>query len=72
MLAAFAGRFGAIELVPIHPRPSRPAIRLIVRARKGRRTALSMLHGLVLADEAGRPTQAAEAVLRHAEPLGAA
>jgi tRNA1(Val) A37 N6-methylase TrmN6 len=71
MLGALNGRFGAAELIPIHARAREPAIRLIVRAQKGKRTPLSILPGLVLADESGRASAEAEAVLRGAAALAA-
>jgi len=70
LLAALDGRFGALELLPVHPRADAPAVRLLARATKGRRTAPKILPGLVLAEADGRPTAAAEAVLREAEGLG--
>lgn len=70
ILAALSGRFGAAELLPVHPRPDAPAVRLLVRAVKGRRTPPRLLPGLVLADPHGTPTATAEAVLRNAAPLG--
>lgn len=70
ILDALAGRFGAAELLAVHPRPDAPAVRLLVRAVKGRRTPLRLLPGLVLADAHGHPTAAAEAVLRDAQGLG--
>jgi len=69
LLAALDGRFGALELLPVHPRADAPAVRLLARATKGRRTAPKILPGLVLADADGRPTAAAEAVLRDAQGL---
>jgi tRNA1(Val) A37 N6-methylase TrmN6 len=69
ILAAIAGRFGAAEIIPIFPRPDAAAIRVIVRAIKGRRTPPSLRPGLVLNDAAGRPTAAAEAILRDAAAL---
>ncbi len=69
ILAALAGRFGATELIPIFPRPDAAAIRIIVRAIKGRRTPPSLRPGLVLNDADGRPTAAAEAILRGAAAL---
>lgn len=69
ILAALDGRFGAAELLGVHPRPGAPAVRLLVRAVKGRRTALRLLPGLVLADAQGLPTAAADAVLREAGRL---
>ena len=69
LLAALAGRFGAAEILPVHPRPDRPAVRVLVRAVKGRRAAPALLPGLVLAERDGTPTAAAEAVLRDGDGL---
>ncbi|MFG1417818.1 methyltransferase [Xanthobacter sp. V0B-10] len=70
LLEALSGRFGAADLLPVHPRPDAPAVRLLARAVKGRRTPPRLLPGLVLADGAGTATAAAQAVLRDAAPLG--
>lgn len=48
LLAACNGRFGALTIVPIHPRAGAPAHRLIVTAIKGSRARPSILPGLVL------------------------
>lgn len=69
ILAALDGRFGAVEILPVHPRDDRPAVRLLVRAVKGRRTPPALLPGLILADADGTPTAAADAVLRQGEGL---
>jgi tRNA1(Val) A37 N6-methylase TrmN6 len=69
ILAALAGRFGAAEIIPIFPRADAAAIRVIVRAIKGRRSPLFLRPGLVLNDADGRPTAAAEAILRDAAAL---
>lgn len=69
ILSALAGRFGAAELIPVHPAPAAPAVRLLVRAVKGRRTPPVILPGLVLADADGTPSAAAHAILRGAEDL---
>lgn len=69
ILAALGGRFGAAEIIPVHPRPDAPAVRLLVRAVKGRRTAPAVLPGLVLADADGGPTAAAARLLRAGEGL---
>jgi tRNA1(Val) A37 N6-methylase TrmN6 len=69
VLTALEGRYGEIAVLPVHGRAGQPAIRVLVRARKGSRAPLALLPGLMLNDEAGRPTEAAEAVLRRAEPL---
>ena len=61
--------FGDIAVLPVHGRAGAPAIRVLVRARKGSRAPLALLPGLMLNDEAGKPTAAAEAVLRGAQAL---
>ena len=35
VLAALAAEFGAVSVLPIHPKPGMPAIRVLVRAAKG-------------------------------------
>ncbi len=72
MLGALERGFGAVTVLPVHPRESAPAIRVLVRAVKGSGGPLALLPGFVLNDEAGRPTPQAEAVLRHGAglPLG--
>ena len=70
ILAALARGFGAVEILPVHPRPDRPAVRLLIRAVKGRRTPPALLPGLVLAGADGAPTPEAEAVLRDGAALG--
>jgi len=69
VLAELGTRFGGIAVVPVYGRAGQPAIRILVRARKGSREPLALLPGLVLNDEAGRPTAEAEAVLRGGEAL---
>jgi tRNA1(Val) A37 N6-methylase TrmN6 len=64
VLAALAPAFGALAVTPVHPVADKPAIRILVTAVKGSRAALALLPPLVLADASGRPTAAAEAVLR--------
>jgi tRNA1(Val) A37 N6-methylase TrmN6 len=69
IVAAVTGRFGAVEIIPIFPHASAAAIRIIVRAIKGRRTPPSLRPGLVLNEPDGRPSAAAESILRAATPL---
>ncbi|HSI40460.1 MAG TPA: methyltransferase [Xanthobacteraceae bacterium] len=64
LLEGLGRRFGAVTLRPVHARPGMPAIRLLVGAVKGRRTPPALLPGLHLAELDGRPSAAAEAVLR--------
>jgi tRNA1(Val) A37 N6-methylase TrmN6 len=64
IITSMDGRFGAAEIIPVHSRPNGPAIRLIVRAIKGRKSAPVFRPGFVLADDKGSQTAAAVAILR--------
>lgn len=70
LLAGLKGRFGSVTIRPVHPAPSAPAHRLLIGATKGRRTPPVFLPALVLADDAGRPSAAAEHVLRAGGAIG--
>lgn len=69
VIAAMAADFGAIAVLPVHPKPGAPAIRVVVRAVKANSSPLSLLPGIFLNDAAGKPTAEAEAVLRDAAVL---
>lgn len=75
ILAALHGRAGAIEILPLTGRASRPAERLLLRARKGSRAALTLhppfaLHSGDAHDrDAESYTEAAQNVLRGASGL---
>ena len=65
LLAAIGGRFGGLDVLPIHPRAALPAHRIIVSGRKGARAPLQLLPSLILHGAEGsafRPET--EAVLR--------
>jgi tRNA1(Val) A37 N6-methylase TrmN6 len=64
VLRALDGTFGMVMVLPVHGKPEDPAIRLLVRASKGRRGPLALLPAFMLNDRSGRPTAEAEAVLR--------
>ena len=75
MLAALEGRAGAIEVVPLAPRAGRPAGRVLLRARKGRRGGLELWPPFTLHEgeahirDAESYTAAARALLRDAAEL---
>jgi len=69
VLAALAGRFGTVAVLPVHPKPGAAAIRVLVRAVKGSGAPLSLLAGITLAHADGKPSAEAEAVLRDAAAL---
>jgi tRNA1(Val) A37 N6-methylase TrmN6 len=64
VLQALAPRFGGATVLPIHPKPGKPAARILVRAAKGSRAPLALLPGFILNDDAGRASAEAESVLR--------
>jgi len=69
LLAVMSADFGAIAILPVHPKPGAPAIRVLLRAVKAHNAPLSFLPGFFLNDAAGRPAAGAEAVLRGAAVL---
>jgi len=69
VLAALAPAFGAVTVLPVHPKPGEGAIRVLARAVKGSRTPLELMPGLVLNDPSGRVTPDADAILRAGEAL---
>ncbi|MBX3523094.1 MAG: methyltransferase [Xanthobacteraceae bacterium] len=69
ILKSLDGRFGAIEILPVFSKPSTAAIRVIVRAIKGRKTPTQMLPGITLNDSNGRPSAIAEKILRDGASL---
>jgi len=62
-------KFGALVLLPVAPRAGAEPIRLLVRATKGAHGEAAQLPPLILNDPQGKPTPAAEAVLREGQSL---
>lgn len=63
ILSALQDRAGGIEVIPLWTRSGQEAKRVLVRARKGSRTPMRLLPGLVLHDTDGAFTKAAQRVL---------
>jgi tRNA1(Val) A37 N6-methylase TrmN6 len=72
VLASLEPAFGDIAIMPVYPREDAAPIRVLVRAVKGQAWSRSDRAGLVLNDASGKPTQAAEAVLREGATLSLA
>jgi tRNA1(Val) A37 N6-methylase TrmN6 len=53
ILAALSGRFGGNRIVPVLPRATEPAIRIIVRGTRGSRAGMTIEPALVLHGETG-------------------
>lgn len=66
LLSLLRGRAGAIVVVPLWPKAGEAAKRVIVEARPGRRTPLTLHPGLVLHEADGRYTETADAILKGA------
>jgi tRNA1(Val) A37 N6-methylase TrmN6 len=64
VLAALGRAFGGLAVMPVHPKPGAPAIRILVRAAKQSRAPLTIYPGLILNDADGSPAPLADAVLR--------
>lgn len=62
-------RFGALRVLPLHPRAGEPAHRVIVQGRKGSRAPLTLLTGMVLHGDGHAFAPALDAVLRHGAAL---
>jgi tRNA1(Val) A37 N6-methylase TrmN6 len=77
VLSALAGDFGGVGVLPVLPRDGNPPIRVLVHAVKGGQSKASLAKRvdyppLVLNDAQGRPTAAAQAVLRNGDSLALA
>ena len=69
VLDAIADAFGGIAVLEVVPREGAPPVRVLVRAVKGGSGQPAYRRGLILNDAQGRPSAAAEAVLRGGQKL---
>ena len=69
VLRALSGPFGAAGILSVVPREGAAAIRVLVRAVRSAAWARCDLPPLVLNGTSGKPTDAAEAVMRHGATL---
>lgn len=72
VLVALKPDFGAVAVLPVLPRSGSPAIRVLVRAEKAGVGAMRDYPALILNDANGKPSMAAETVLRAGEILAMA
>lgn len=61
--ACAQGRFGGIAIVPVHSKIEEGAKRILLRMTKGSRAPLTIMPGLVLHENNGKPTKLAEALM---------
>jgi tRNA1(Val) A37 N6-methylase TrmN6 len=69
LLAVLKGRFGALMVLPIHPRAGTPAVRVLVQGRKGSRAPLTLLPGLILHGIGSAFLPEVDAILRRSASL---
>jgi tRNA1(Val) A37 N6-methylase TrmN6 len=69
LLGEIAGRAGEVVVYPLWPGPGKPAVRILVRARKQSAAPAQLAPGLVLHKPDGQLTLAAEGVLREGRGL---
>ena len=63
MLAALDRGFGSLDILPVHGDAATPAIRLLVRARKGGRAPTRLHAALMLNDQSPVPNKQLQDVL---------
>jgi tRNA1(Val) A37 N6-methylase TrmN6 len=69
LVTALAGRFGAVQLLPLHPRSGEAASRLVVTAIRDSKAPLCLLPGMVLHEKDGSWTPAAADILHGRKAL---
>ncbi|MBL6931947.1 MAG: methyltransferase [Rhodospirillales bacterium] len=69
LLAAFHGKLGEIVIFPLWPGQGKAAKRVILTARKGVASPARISAGLVLHEEQGKFSKAANAILKDSAPL---
>ena len=69
LLPLLAGRFGDLRIRPVYSRPGHGARRILISGIKGSRGPLEIMPGLLLNDQNGHPTPAAQAISRQGRGL---
>jgi tRNA1(Val) A37 N6-methylase TrmN6 len=69
LLAKLERRFGALKVLPIHPREGSPAVRVLIQGRKSSRAPLTLLPGLVLHGHDNTFLPRVSEILRHGASL---
>ena len=69
LLASLAPRFGALRILPLHPREGSPASRIIITGVKGSRAPLTLLAGHILHGDGHGFTPATRMILREGASL---
>ncbi|MFC1673808.1 tRNA1(Val) (adenine(37)-N6)-methyltransferase [Pseudomonadota bacterium] len=67
VMLGLSGKAGEITVFPLWPKEAENANRVIVRARKGIKTPMQLMNGLILHNADGSYTEAADAALKGGE-----
>ena len=70
ILKCLYGRYGAIEIWPVHSKVDEPAIRVIVKGVRNRKTRLKIHPAIILFDENGKQSAQATSILRDGAGIG--
>lgn len=70
IILALGRKFGAVEIIPLYPKVAEAAKRVIIRALKDRRTSAKLHAGVILHEDGGAYTRAADAILRDGAAIG--
>lgn len=69
LLIHLEGQLGDIQLIPLWPKAQTPSKRILIRGRKQSHAALALMPGLILHQEDGSYTPAAENILKQGGAL---
>jgi tRNA1(Val) A37 N6-methylase TrmN6 len=69
ILTCAKGKFGAIEVWPIYSKPQEPAIRVIVKMIRNRKTPIVIHPPIIMFDENGKPSMQSNSILRDGKGL---
>lgn len=69
ILSLAHGKYGAIEIWPVQSKPSEPAIRVIIKMLRNRKTPLVIHSPVVMFDQDGEESQWSKSLLREAYSL---
>jgi len=69
VIAEAQGRFGALDILPLHPGTGQAADRILVKAVKASKAALRIMPGLVMHDADGAYSAPAKRILRDGKAL---
>lgn len=69
LFKACSGRFGAMQVLPVHSKSGRPANRVVIKAIAGSRGPMKILQGLVLHNDSGTFTRRGTAIHNGVAPI---